>query len=130
MNKAIAALLATAALCGANLAHAQTTTPLTGAARNSFIQSAVKTCAPGLQNFGLSADKVEQICNCYANAVADNINCSEALALTVGLAPQGQTGATRLRKAGSGPKSARRHAFAVHPAHGSRRLARSHEQTG
>ena len=62
------------ALCSANLAYAQTAFPLTGAARNSFIQSALKTCAPGLQNFGLSADKVEQICSCYANAMADNFN--------------------------------------------------------
>ena len=86
MNKATA-LLATAALCSANLACAQTALPLTGAARNSFIQSAVKTCAPGLQNFGLSADKVEQICNCYANAVADTINGSEVMALVTGQVP-------------------------------------------
>jgi hypothetical protein len=53
----------------------------------SFIQSAVKTCSTGVQNAGFSADKVELICGCYANAMADNINASEIVALAAGQVP-------------------------------------------
>jgi hypothetical protein len=90
MNKIAISFCPTVLLCMSYAYAQQPTFPFLqeGGARNSFVRGAIISClktqtaAPA--NQGVSQERIEKFCNCYARALADVVNGQEYEAMVAG----------------------------------------------